>query len=301
MDTVTKDREKYLGGSDIPAFLELSPFKTRSQLLQEKSGRVEKQEVYENIYIKYGNALEPIIRKKYNEEVNRKFKPEYFKTKINGVNIRINVDGLYYDWTAGHYELIEIKTTTKIDDKKKKMYYSQLMFYKYVIEKITNKKVIASLLMYESNVEEDDWIENYNSLFLEVESNVEEYDFDFNKILEEYKYELELYKDPFFTPGDELEKDLREQLIYHEEIKKSVDFYKKLLDLSKERIEELTKDKDKVVYRNITVSKIPKKTKKVFDMKKFKEDIPEIYESYTEEKETKEQIRITIKGDDVNE
>ena len=37
MQDVTKDRDKYIGGSDIAAILNISKFKTRWQLLKEKA------------------------------------------------------------------------------------------------------------------------------------------------------------------------------------------------------------------------------------------------------------------------
>ena len=37
MQDVTKDRDKYIGGSDVPIIMGLSPFKTRWQLLREKT------------------------------------------------------------------------------------------------------------------------------------------------------------------------------------------------------------------------------------------------------------------------
>ena len=38
MQDVTKDRDKYVGGSDVPIIMGLSPFKTRFELAQEKAG-----------------------------------------------------------------------------------------------------------------------------------------------------------------------------------------------------------------------------------------------------------------------
>lgn len=37
-DTVKVDRDKYVGGSDIPAILGLSNFKTRYELILDKAG-----------------------------------------------------------------------------------------------------------------------------------------------------------------------------------------------------------------------------------------------------------------------
>ena len=37
-ETVKQDRDKYIGGSDIPVIMNLSPFKSRFDLLLEKAG-----------------------------------------------------------------------------------------------------------------------------------------------------------------------------------------------------------------------------------------------------------------------
>ena len=58
---VTENRHKYLGASDIPAIMGLSPFKTRYELLLEKAQLKEVKQP-DNAAIDYGNAMEPVIR-----------------------------------------------------------------------------------------------------------------------------------------------------------------------------------------------------------------------------------------------
>ena len=58
---VTIDRDKYIGGSDIPATMGISPFKTRWDLLQEKAG-LKADEFTGNQYTEYGKIMEPQIR-----------------------------------------------------------------------------------------------------------------------------------------------------------------------------------------------------------------------------------------------
>ena len=60
-ETVKKDREKYIGGSDIPIIMNLSPFKSRYDLLLEKAGY--KEDTFSgNIFTEYGNIMEEKIR-----------------------------------------------------------------------------------------------------------------------------------------------------------------------------------------------------------------------------------------------
>lgn len=117
---VTIDRNKYIGGSDIPIIMGLSPFKTRWELLQEKAGLIE-NDFEGNRYTEYGNIMEPKIREFINEIEVSKFKPDM---KISG-DIRCHVDGLYSD------TILEIKTTSNIHDtvNEYKIYLVQLLLY----------------------------------------------------------------------------------------------------------------------------------------------------------------------------
>ena len=60
-DSVKIDRDKYLGGSDIPVIMEISPFKSRYDLLLEKAGFKENN-FTGNVFTDYGNKMEGKIR-----------------------------------------------------------------------------------------------------------------------------------------------------------------------------------------------------------------------------------------------
>lgn len=120
MIDVTIDRDKYIGGSDIPAIMGISPFKTRWQLLCEKAGLVE-DEFEGNRYTEYGNVLEPQIRAYINKMYKTKFAPSQ---KIKG-DLRANTDGFNGE------RVLEIKTTSQVHDTLEayKLYIVQLLFY----------------------------------------------------------------------------------------------------------------------------------------------------------------------------
>lgn len=65
---VTKDRYKYIGGSDLAIIMGLSQFKTRWQLLLEKAQIVEPEEV-DNEYTQDGHRNEELIRNYYNSVI----------------------------------------------------------------------------------------------------------------------------------------------------------------------------------------------------------------------------------------
>ena len=88
MQNVTIDRNKYIGGSDIPIILGISSFKSRWQLLQEKAGIAENT-FSGNIYTEYGNVMEEKIRAYVNQESGKNFVEDMV---IDG-NLRGHLDG----------------------------------------------------------------------------------------------------------------------------------------------------------------------------------------------------------------
>ena len=117
---VTKDRDKYIGGSDIPVIMGISSFNTRWNLLQEKAG-LKENDFKGNKYTEYGKILEPQIRAYINRRLKNKFEPNQV---ING-DIRCNTDG--FNGTC----VLEIKTTSNIyeDVNDYKAYLVQLLLY----------------------------------------------------------------------------------------------------------------------------------------------------------------------------
>lgn len=119
-DTVTRDREKFIGGSDLAGIMGLSPFIDRWTLLQQKAG-LKERDFFGNEYTRYGDELEPVIRSYINETYCRDFEPA---VKIDG-DLRGNTDGL------DEGGLLEIKTTSHIHETLDgyKGYLVQVLFY----------------------------------------------------------------------------------------------------------------------------------------------------------------------------
>ena len=120
MQDVRTDRNKYIGGSDIPIIMNISPFKKRFDLLLEKAELLE-NEFEGNIYTEYGNILEPKIR----EYINKLKDTNYIEYKKIDGNIRCHLDGF------NDVSVLEIKTTSQIRKKVSsyKKYLVQLLFY----------------------------------------------------------------------------------------------------------------------------------------------------------------------------
>jgi hypothetical protein len=130
--SVKQDREKYIGGSDIPVIMEISPFKTRFDLLLEKAGYKE-NDFDGNVYTEYGNTLEPIIRDYINKDLETGFYEGKHTREAEGdeiIGVRLHTDGERLV-SPGKYEVLEIKTTGTIfeDVNDYKIYLVQLLYY----------------------------------------------------------------------------------------------------------------------------------------------------------------------------
>jgi hypothetical protein len=102
---VTIDRDKYIGGSDIPIIMGISPFTSRWELLLEKAG-LKERDFQGNKYTEYGHIIEPKIRAYLNEKYNTNFEPNRV---ING-DFRYHADGFNGKCVA------EFKSTSQIHD-----------------------------------------------------------------------------------------------------------------------------------------------------------------------------------------
>lgn len=128
-ETVKQDRDKYIGGSDIPIIMNLSPFKSRFDLLLEKAGY--KKDFFEgNVYTEYGNTMESKIREWINDNyvnVNNPFVEGKHVREAEAdevIGVRVHTDGENSD------TVLEVKTTTSIhvSIKDYKLYLVQLLF-----------------------------------------------------------------------------------------------------------------------------------------------------------------------------
>lgn len=130
-ESVKQDRQNWLGGSDIPVIMGISPFKTRYELLQEKAG-IKEDAFAGNAYTEYGNVMEGVIREHINNSNmvygEMPFYEDKFIREAEGhepIGIRCHCDGINAS------TVLEIKTTSEIheDVNDYKYYLVQLLFY----------------------------------------------------------------------------------------------------------------------------------------------------------------------------
>lgn len=200
MQAVTIDRDKYIGGSDIPIIMGISPFKSRFNLLLEKAG-LKDNDFTGNEYTEYGNIMEPKIREHLNSTAGTGFEFKEYK-KING-DIRCHLDGY------NEHEVLEIKTTSQIHEKVEeyKVYLVQLLFYMFNVN-CEN----GLLAVYERP---EDFNEEFDSkrlkLFSIKLSKYKELLKQINKAVEQFRIDLAKVKEnPLITEEELMPVDLTE-------------------------------------------------------------------------------------------
>lgn len=293
MQAVTVDREKYIGGSDIPIIMGISPFKSRFDLLLEKAG-LKENDFEGNNYTEYGNVMEPKIRDYINETLGKKFKEG---KHIDG-DIRCHTDGI--DSTS----VLEIKTTSQIheDVDDYRVYLVQLLFYMFHTGR--NSGVLAVYHRPEDFNEEFDMkrlqlfminIDNYVELIQQINDAVHQFKIDLAKVKE----------NPFITEQELIPTDLTElsnkvlqlenELKVYENLKKQYDTFKEQL-----RQTMLNNNVKKWTTPNNTqitlILDSPDKEVMKFNEDKFKEENEDIYNKYLEtkvQKGRKGSVRIT--------
>jgi predicted phage-related endonuclease len=310
-DTVTKDREKYIGGSDIPIIMNISPFKSRFDLLLEKA-ELQDNDFEGNQYTEYGNVMEEKIRDYINMSINltqgiKRFVEgqHYYIFDKNGTrgDLRLHTDG------ENSETILEIKTTSQTHDKLSdyKVYLVQLLFYMYFTGRPN-----GVLAVYERPADLDETFKAERLQLFNVE--LKDYKDLIDEILqsiEHFLVDLEKVKsNPFITEEELLPQDitsitkrvvqLEERLKAYKDIETQIKSEKEKLRLA--MLEHKVKSWETPNHIKVTlVADTPAKTtvKQVFNEDKFKEENTDLYNSYVEDKEVKSNgrkgyVKITI-------
>lgn len=288
-DTVKQDRDKYIGGSDIPVIMNLSPFKSRFDLLLEKAGY--KEDTFDgNVYTEYGNTMEPKIREyinkisKYREDfVEGKHTREATKDEIIGV--RIHTDG------ENDKSILEIKTTSSVYPylEDYKIYLVQLLFYM-----VNTGKPYGVLAVYDRP---EDLSENFDESRLQI-FNIALEDYkdlcsEIGEALEKFIEDLQKVKDnPFITEEELLPTEITDITARIVAFESQLDYLK---SIEKKIKEDKTRLKDAMQacgvkswttpngYKITLVPDGEDKVEKKFNVNKLKEADPDTYNKYLED------------------
>lgn len=287
-DSVNQDRDRFLGGSDIPVIMNLSPFKSRYDLLLEKAG-YKADEFEGNVYTEYGNTLEPIIRDWINTNNPHPFKEGKHVREAEPdelIGVRIHTDGENDD------AILEIKTTSQVYESvyDYKLYLVQLLYYM-----VLTGKPYGLLAVYERP--EDLSVEfNSNRLHIfkvcldEEQGLVDE----INRAIELFLTDLAKVKaNPLITEQELLPAeipDITERILA---LESQLAYYKKVEAQIKEDKARLKKAMEAASVKSWTTPNGYKITlvadgedtvKKVLDEATFKKDNPELYDKYQKDK-----------------
>lgn len=299
-DTVVKERYKFIGGSDIPIILGISPFKSRYDLLLEKA-QIKENDFEGNEYTEYGNKLEPVIREYVNATLYPKdrFKEDVL---IKG-NRRANFDGI--NKTA----ILEIKTTSQIheDVNDYKVYLAQLLFYMDLAEK--EKGILA---VYERPEDfNTDFDEKRLTLHFIDKDNFKDFIKEINEAIDRFLEDLEKLKaNPFLTEEDLLPVDITSKANAILKLEEQVAKAKKIIADYEEQKEKLRLEMEE---KGIKKWETPNGVKftlingtedtevEALDEKTFKEEQEETYKKYLVKKIKKGRkgsLRITLPKDE---
>ena len=291
-ETVRIDRQHYIGGSDIPAIMNLSSFKTRYQLLREKAG-LEVSDFEGNAYTEFGQEMEGKIRDYVNLTTGAMFTEgkHFEKIFIDGVEqddigIRCHTDG------ENDVAILEIKTTSQIynDVSEYKNYLVQLLFYMHVAKR--DKGVLA---VYERP---DDFSTEFDSTRLQIfDVRMETFDALKDLIVKEVeKFVIDRHKlieNPFLTEEELLPKDISkiaDGLLILENRIKEFKAVEKEYEKQKESLLKAMQDAGIPSWRTTNgylitaVEEVPSTTttEEVLDEESLKKNLPELFKSEAE-------------------
>lgn len=302
-ESVSKDREKFIGGSDIPIIMELSPFKSRFDLLLEKAG-YKKNDFEGNVFTEYGNTMESKIRDYVNGEGNGFFEgkhimdvPKDWNEHPNGMRIRCHTDGEDIN------SILEIKTTAQMFDSLDdyQIYLVQILFYMAMTGKET-----GLLAVYKRP---DDMDETFNADNLQIwEIHMK----DHQALLDDIKNAVSRFLDdlqkvksnPFITEDELLPAEIPEItkriIAFEQQVSRMKELEKKIKD-EKDRLKnamERAGVKKWETPNGYKITLIPDAedktvTEEFFNAEKFMAEHPELVEQYME---TKTSIKSGKKG-----
>lgn len=298
MQAVTIDRDKYIGGSDIPIIMGISPFKSRFDLLLEKAG-LKEDDFTGNAYTEYGNIMEPKIR----DFINESFSMEFVEGKhING-DIRCHTDGETENC------ILEIKTTSQIHENVDdyKVYLVQLLFYMQ-----ETKRKIGYLAVY---IRPENFNDNFENERLKVfRIKIEEYNDlleQINKAVDQFRIDLAKVKEnPFITEEELLPVDLTELSNKVVALENQLAEMKKIEALAKDLKAQLKAAMEKAGTKTwetpngTKITLVPDgedKVVKKFNEKLFKDNNLDLWDEYSEEVTQKGKagyVRITLPKED---
>lgn len=287
---VTFEREKWIGGSDIPAIMGISTFKTRWQLLLEKSG-LARGEFSGNKYTEFGNEIEPQIRNYVNALYFTNFEP----SQIIVGDFRGNTDGFNGEC------VLEIKSTSHIYDCVDDYIVYLVQLLKYMEANKVKKGILAVYERNEDFVAEFDKerlhiyeidADLYKDLLVQVNAEIDRFRADLARLKAN-----PLLSEEDFQPNELVALSNKVMILENRmaEFKNIEAEYKAMKDNLFEAMKEHNV-KSWQTWNGVRITRIDEvkpttSTVTEFDEETFKTECPEIYNNYLKEKQVKTSSR----------
>ena len=300
-ESVRQDREKYIGGSDIPAVMGISPFTKRFDLLMQKAGFVEN--TFEgNEYTRYGEEMEPKIREYLNDIKGWDFREDKRVADDVPIGRRYHADG-YSDFIDC---VLEIKTTSQVHDDVKDygVYLVQLLFG---MEMFDCEDGLLAVYERPSDFDTDFSakrlhlypirLSDYKGVQEEIEAQISLFSEDLKALRENpFLSENELPSRMGVMPAAKEVEALEMQLVAFKDLENRYDKAKEKLRVAMEKngIKTWTTDNG---FRFTFVPKGEDKEVDKFDDKRFAEDHPRLWKQYqvkSKRKGAKSHVRVTM-------
>ena len=135
-----KERQKGIGGSDAAVILGLNPYKNNIRLWEEKTGKVQAEDISDKPYVKYGTQAEDLLRELFKLDF-----PQYEVSHDENTIIKhpkypflfASLDGQLVDKETEELGILEIKTTNILQSMQKEKwkekipdnYFCQVLHY----------------------------------------------------------------------------------------------------------------------------------------------------------------------------
>lgn len=300
-ESVRQEREKFIGGSDMPAVMGISPFVKRFDLLMQKACISE--DTFEgNEYTRYGEMMESKIRDYLNDERGWDFKEDKRIADDVPIGRRYHADG-YSDFLDC---VLEIKTTSQMHDDVNDygVYLVQLLFGMEMFD--CNDGLLA---VYERPEDFNEEFEPSRLHLYPIKTS------DFKDLQEDMEMAIRAFEDdlvalkenPFLQENElpsrrqiapvamEVEK-LEMQLVAFKELEKQC-------EEAKERLRQAMEENGIRSWRTdngFKIAFVPKGEDtevQKFDSKAFADDHPKLWKKYqitTKKKGRKSYVRITL-------
>ena len=281
------ERAKSIGASDSSAVLGINPWKSNVELWLEKTNPESLLDQPDNLNMRLGRDMEPILRQLFTEETGLQVRQDnHIRYDDEYPFLSTNLDGRI----VGDKVPLELKTTGMWDGMIPDNYFCQLQHQMMV----TNSPYIYFAVLVLSNFGKQFIVEKYerNERFI-ADMRATMVDFWMNYVVTGVAPDPVSVKDARLLYNETNQESVIEGSFDMITICDNIKEYNKDIKKIKAKADELRvsimdtmKEDEIMTYKGSTLSTWKKSKGKVkFDLNKFKKDHPDIYEEYSSHKD----------------